>query len=57
MDSGFYGIVRHPQYLAGALLSLALPLITWHWLVVLPGVINPGFYCLNTFQEEKQNLE
>jgi protein-S-isoprenylcysteine O-methyltransferase Ste14 len=57
VDSGIYGIVRHPQYLAGVLLSLALPLITWHWLVVLPGVINPGFYYLNTFQEEKQNLE
>jgi protein-S-isoprenylcysteine O-methyltransferase Ste14 len=27
VDSGIYGIVRHPQYLAGVLMNLALALI------------------------------
>jgi protein-S-isoprenylcysteine O-methyltransferase Ste14 len=38
VDTGLYGIVRHPQYLAGILLNLALMLISQHWLIVLLGV-------------------
>jgi protein-S-isoprenylcysteine O-methyltransferase Ste14 len=38
VDSGIYGIVRHPQYLAGMLLSAALILVTQHWLIVAIGV-------------------
>ena len=38
VDSGLYGIVRHPQYLAGILLNLSLILISQHWLSVLLGV-------------------
>ena len=37
VDDGLYGIVRHPQYLAGILLNLALILISQHWLVILLG--------------------
>lgn len=37
VDDGLYGIVRHPQYLAGILLNLALMLISQHWLVILLG--------------------
>jgi len=38
VESGVYGIVRHPQYLAGILLSAALILVTQHWLIVAIGV-------------------
>ena len=38
VDDGLYGIVRHPQYLAGILLNLALILISQHWLVILLGI-------------------
>ena len=38
VDDGLYGIVRHPQYLAGILLNLALILISQHWLVILLGL-------------------
>jgi protein-S-isoprenylcysteine O-methyltransferase Ste14 len=37
VDSGIYAVVRHPQYLAGILLSLALILITQHWLIMIIG--------------------
>ena len=57
VDTGIYSIVRHPQYTAGALLSIALPLITWHWLVLASGMVSVTIYFLNTFQEEKINLE
>jgi protein-S-isoprenylcysteine O-methyltransferase Ste14 len=39
VDSGIYAVVRHPQYLAGILLSLALILITQHWFIATIGVV------------------
>jgi protein-S-isoprenylcysteine O-methyltransferase Ste14 len=39
VDRGVYAIVRHPQYLAGILVSVALPLISQHWAVALTGVV------------------
>ena len=39
VDSGIYAVVRHPQFLAGILLSLALILITQHWFIAATGVV------------------
>jgi protein-S-isoprenylcysteine O-methyltransferase Ste14 len=35
VDSGIYSVVRHPQFLAGILISLSLALISQYWLNVL----------------------
>ncbi len=53
VDSGVYGIVRHPQYMAGFLMSIALPMITQHWLVAVLGLVSAVIYYLNTYDEEK----
>ena len=39
VDTGLYAVVRHPQYLAMILLSLALILISQHWVVAVIGVV------------------
>jgi len=57
VNSGIYGIVRHPQYLAGMLINIALPLITQHWLVLLLGLLSLAIYYWNTFIEEEENLQ
>ena len=57
VDRGIYSIVRHPQYLAGMLISIAAPLITWHWLVVALGIASLGLYWWSAGQEEEDNLE
>jgi len=57
VDSGVYGIVRHPQYLAGVLMSVAIPLITQHWLVALLGLIGALTYYFSTYDEEKGCIE
>ncbi len=57
VDSGVYAIVRHPQYLAGVLMGIALPLITQHWSVLALGVVAAVIYYINTFEEEKGNIE
>lgn len=38
VTSGVYAVVRHPQYLAGMLLNVALPLVGQNWLVAALGV-------------------
>jgi protein-S-isoprenylcysteine O-methyltransferase Ste14 len=57
VDRGIYGIVRHPQYLAGVLICIALPLIAQHWLVAVTGFVAAVIYYIDTFDEEKKNLE
>ncbi len=57
VDSGIYSIVRHPQYLAGVLICFALPLITWHWLVILLGIASLGMYWWSAIVEEERNLK
>ena len=57
VDRGIYSIVRHPQYLAGMLINIALPLIAQHWIVAVPGIIAILVNYLDTFEEEKAALE
>lgn len=57
VDSGVYAIVRHPQYLAGILINIALPLITHHWLVVVLGLIGAVINYQSTYDEEKGCIE
>lgn len=57
VDSGIYSIVRHPQYLAGLLINLAVPLITWHWLVIILGAASIVMYWWSAVVEEEINLD
>jgi len=57
VDSGVYAIVRHPQYLAGILISIALPLVTPHWSVAALGGCCAVIYYLDTYEEEKGAVE
>jgi len=57
VDSGLYRIVRHPQYVAGILLNIALPMITQHWSVLLSGLTALTVYRSDAIEEEKSNIE
>jgi len=57
VDSGIYSIVRHPQYVAGLLINIGVPLITMHWLVFLLGAASILMYWLSSVKEEELNLE
>ena len=57
VDKGVYAIVRHPQYLAGILMSIAFFLIAQHWLIGILGVILIIIYYLSAFDEEKNAIE
>lgn len=57
VDRGIYSVVRHPQYLAGMLLGLALPVIAQHWIVAILGGIAIVIYYADTFAEERSSIE
>ena len=56
VDRGIYRIVRHPQYLAGMLVGVALALIAQHWVVGALGALAVVIYFLGTLEEEKSSI-
>ena len=52
VDRGVYAIVRHPQYLAGMLLGVALALIAQHWIIAILGAVVVLISYIDTFGEE-----
>lgn len=57
VDSGVYGIVRHPMYLGMMLVVVALILISQHWLSLICAVVLIGLLYDAMLQEEKGNVE
>jgi len=57
VDRGVFAIVRHPQYLAGMLIGMALSLIAQHWIVAVLGCVVIIVNYLDTFDEEKSCIE
>ena len=57
VDSGIYAVVRHPQFLAGILLSLALILITQHWLIAVIGVMAMVLNYLIALRADQELIE
>lgn len=54
VDRGVYALVRHPQYLAGVLLGVALSLVAQHWLVGVLGAIVAIMSYAGTYPEEEE---
>ncbi|WP_455277334.1 methyltransferase family protein [[Eubacterium] cellulosolvens] len=57
VDTGIYSIVRHPQFLAGMLWSLAFILISQHWLVLVLGIPVIIIFYLGGFDGDKSGVK
>jgi len=57
VDSGVYAIVRHPQFLAGILLNLALILITQHWFIATIGIVAMVLNYLIALKADQELIE
>lgn len=57
VDSGLYGIVRHPQYLAGIFFNLALIFIAQNWIIVIIGIISAILFYIDTHNADKDCIE
>ena len=55
--TNLYGVVRHPQYLAGILFSISLILLSFHWLVALIGVVASGLIYIDIQEADKEAIE
>jgi protein-S-isoprenylcysteine O-methyltransferase Ste14/NAD-dependent dihydropyrimidine dehydrogenase PreA subunit len=53
VESGTYGIVRHPQILGCILLMLASALVSQHWLTTIPGVLMTAWFYTELPKEER----
>lgn len=56
VDSGTYGIVRHPQVLGCIMVMLAAMLISQHWAAVIIGVPLSAYFYIWAAKEEKSLL-
>jgi protein-S-isoprenylcysteine O-methyltransferase Ste14 len=57
VDSGIYAVVRHPQYLAGILINLALILITQHWLIAIIGAAAMALNYIDMIKADQDLIE
>lgn len=53
VDTGLYGIVRHPMYFATLLLFLAMPLVLGSWYALIPMAFYPAIIIVRLLDEEK----
>ena len=53
VDSGTYGIVRHPQILGSILLMFASMLISQHWAAMIIGILASVWSYRQLLKEEK----
>lgn len=53
VDTGLYGIVRHPMYSATLLLFLAMPLVLGSWYALIPMAFYPVIITVRLLDEEK----
>jgi protein-S-isoprenylcysteine O-methyltransferase Ste14 len=56
VDSGVYGLIRHPMYLSFLLVSLTLVCLSQHWMNALLGVVAMGLIINDMHREEQSNL-
>ena len=58
VDSGIYGVIRHPQYLGGILAIFVATLLLYpHWLFAILGIPGAVILYWGTKEEEKRLVE
>lgn len=57
VKTGLYSIIRHPQYTAGILFSLALMLVSQTFLITLLGIIVIPLLYMDIVKADKFNIE
>lgn len=57
VDKGLYSIVRHPQYTAGLLFSLALVLVSQNWLITAMGIVVLALLYIDILMADKYEIE
>ena len=56
IDTGVYGIVRHPTYVGYMVCSTGLAMVAQHWSALTIGAVIVGVIIHAVFREERENL-
>jgi len=56
VDSGIYGIVRHPTYIGYMICAVGLAMIAQHWAAIALGAAIVPYTAYAVLQEERENL-
>ena len=57
VDSSLYAIVRHPQYVAGMLFSLAMMFLAQYWVIFLMGAVSMTLFYIDTQAADQEGIE
>lgn len=57
VDSGVYGVIRHPMYVAFSVLAVALTCFSQHWLGAVAALFVVGGLCYVMIVEENRNVQ
>jgi protein-S-isoprenylcysteine O-methyltransferase Ste14 len=57
VDTGLYAIVRHPQYVAWPLMSVAVALVSQHPVVAVMGAVGFVLACLDFRKVDARNID
>ena len=57
VDTGLYAVVRHPQFVAWPLMSVALALVSQHLAVVIMGAVAFVLACVDFRKADERNIE
>jgi protein-S-isoprenylcysteine O-methyltransferase Ste14 len=57
VEDGIYSIIRHPQYAAGILVSLALALVSQNWIVMALGAAGILLQYIDIVKADKYEVE
>jgi protein-S-isoprenylcysteine O-methyltransferase Ste14 len=57
VDTGIYAVVRHPQYLAGVFICVALMLIAQNWQALACGVVAAVLFYITAYDADKDCIE
>jgi len=57
IDTGIYGIVRHPLYLGWLIAIIAMMFISQYWITILLGIVPFFIVVYYSYSEDKSNVE
>jgi protein-S-isoprenylcysteine O-methyltransferase Ste14 len=57
IDTGLYGVVRHPMYTAATAMFMFAPLLLGSWFAMIPAAFIPVLLVIRILNEEKVLLE
>jgi protein-S-isoprenylcysteine O-methyltransferase Ste14 len=57
VETGIYGVVRHPQFVGGILLALSIAMIAQNWVISVLGLMGMAIFYLGLIEGDERGVE